>query len=46
MEDTKPIENCENINDNYFKPWKYNKINLKGKIALASFEELENFRFG
>ena len=42
IEDTKSIEICENINDNYVKPWKHNEINLKGKIPLASFEELES----
>ena len=36
------IENCENINGNYVKPWKHNKINLKRKMPLASFEELES----
>ena len=29
-------------NDNYVKPWKHNKINQKGEMALASFEELES----
>ena len=42
MEDTESVENCENINDNYVKPWKHNEINLKGKMPLASFEELES----
>ena len=42
MEDTESIENCENINDNYVKPWKHNEINLKGKIPLTRFEELES----
>ena len=42
MEDIESIENCENINDNYVKPWKHNEINLKGKMSLASFEELES----
>ena len=41
MEDTESIDNCENINDNYVKPWKHNEINLKGKIPLISFEQLE-----
>ena len=36
------IDNCESINDNYVKPWKHNIINLKGKIPLARFEELES----
>ena len=42
MEDTKSIDNCESINDNYGEPWKHNEINLKGKMPLASFEELES----
>ena len=42
MEDTKSVHNCGNINDNYVKPWKHNEINLKGKMPLASFEELES----
>ena len=42
MEDTKSIDNFENINDNYVKPWKHNEINLKEKIPLAKFEELES----
>ena len=42
MEDTKSIENCENIYENYAKPWKHNEINLKGKMPLSSFEELES----
>ena len=42
MEDKESIEKCENINDNYVKPWKRNEINLKGKMLLAIFEELES----
>ena len=42
MEDTDSIDNCENFNDNYVKPWKHNEINLKGKMPLARFEELES----
>ena len=42
IEDTESIEICENINDNYVKPWKHNEINLEGKMSLASFEELES----
>ena len=41
IEDTKSIEICENINDNYVKPWKHNEIKLKGKMPLTSFEDLE-----
>ena len=41
MEDTESIDNCENINENYVKPWKHNKINQKGKMPLAIFEELQ-----
>ena len=42
MEDTKSIDLCENIDENYVKHWKHNKINQKGKIPLAIFEELES----
>ena len=42
MEDTESIDNCENINDNYVKPWKHNESNLKGKMPLARFEELKS----
>ena len=42
MEDTESIENCESINDNYVKPWKHNEINIKEKMPLTSFEELES----
>ena len=42
MEDIESIDNCESINDNYDKPWKHNEINLRGKMPLASFEELES----
>ena len=40
MEDKESIDICNNINDNYVKPWKHNKINQKGKMSLTSFEEL------
>ena len=42
MEDTKSIDICENIVENYVKHWKHNKINHRGKMPLASFEELES----
>ena len=42
MEDTESIDICENINDNYVKPWKHNEINQNGKLQLASVEELES----
>ena len=41
MEDKESIDICKNINENYVKPWKHNEINQKGKMPLASFEELE-----
>ena len=41
MEDTKSRDNYEKINYNYVKPWKHNKINLKEKMPLTRFEELE-----
>ena len=40
MEDTELIDICENINDNYVKPWKHNKINKKVKTPLTRFDEL------
>ena len=42
MEDTKSIDMCEKINENYVKPWKHNEINLKGKMPLTIFEEIES----
>ena len=42
VEDTETNDICENINDNYVKPWKHNEINQKGKLPLASVEELES----
>ena len=41
IEDTESIEICENIIDDYVKHWKHNEINLKGKMPLARFEDLE-----
>ena len=38
MEDTKSIDNFENINENYVKPWRHNEINLKGKMPLTSLK--------
>ena len=42
MEDIESIDICENISDNYAKPWKPNTINLKGKMPIVSFEELDS----
>ena len=42
MEDTETIDLCENINDNYVKPWKHNEIIKKGKChsqALRSWNQ-------
>ena len=36
------IEVCENLMNNYVKHWKYTEINPKGKMPLASIEELES----
>ena len=35
-------ELCENITNNYVKHWKHTLINPKGKMPLASIEELES----
>ena len=40
-ENVESTEVCENIMNNYVKHWKHTEINLKGKIPLASLEELE-----
>ena len=42
MEDRESIENYESINYNIVKPWKHNEINIKGKMPLEIFEELES----
>ena len=41
-ENVESTEVCENINNNYVKHWKHTKINPKGKMPLASIEELES----
>ena len=33
---------CENITNNYVKHWKHIDINPKGKMPLASVEEIES----
>ena len=40
-ENVESIEVCENITNNYVKHWKHTEINPKGKMILASVEELE-----
>jgi hypothetical protein len=42
MEDTKSIESRENKNVEYVKAWRHTKLNIKGKIAVASLEEMES----
>ena len=41
MEDTESIQNCENINENYVKPWKHNEINLKGRTLQYQLMVIE-----
>ena len=42
IEDTKSIDICENENEEYVKSWRHTKLNVKGKIPLASSEEMES----
>ena len=42
IEDMESTEVCENIINNYVKPWKHIEINQKGKMPLASMEEMES----
>ena len=39
-ENVESTEVCENITNNYVKHWKHTEINPKGKMPLASIEEL------
>ena len=41
-ENVESTEFCENIMNNYVKHWKHTEINPKGKMPLASIEELES----
>ena len=42
IEDTKSIDICENKHEEYVKSWRHIEINIKGKIPLASLEEIES----
>ena len=42
IENVESTKVCENIMNNYVKHWKHREINPKGKIPLASLEELES----
>ena len=42
IEDTRSIEVCENIVDNYVKDWKQIIVNQNGNIPLKSLEKLES----
>ena len=42
IEDTESIEICENKNVKYVKAWRHIKLNIKGKMSLASLEEMES----
>ena len=42
IENVESTEVCENITNNYVKAWRHTEINPKGKMPLASVEELES----
>jgi hypothetical protein len=42
IEDTESIDICENENAGYVKAWRHTELNVKGKIPLASSEEMES----
>jgi hypothetical protein len=42
IEDTKSIDICENENAGYVKAWRHTELNIKGKMSLASSEEMES----
>ena len=42
IEDTKSIDICENENAEYVKAWRHTELNVKGKMPLASSEEMES----
>ena len=42
IEDTKSTDICENKTEKYVKAWRHTEINTKGKMPLASVEEIES----
>ena len=42
IEDTESIDICENENAGYVKSWRYTELNVKGKMPLASSEDMES----
>jgi hypothetical protein len=42
IEDTESIDICENKNAGYVKAWRHIELNVKGKMPLASSEEMES----
>jgi hypothetical protein len=42
IEDTESIDICENENAGYVKAWRHTELNVKGKMPLASSEEMES----
>ena len=42
IEDTKSIDICENENARPVKSWRHIELNVKGKMPLASLEEMES----
>jgi hypothetical protein len=42
IEDTQSIYICKNENVGYVKAWRHAEINVKGKIPLATLDEMES----
>jgi hypothetical protein len=42
IEDPKSIDICENENSEYVEAWRHTKLNIKGKIQLASSKDMES----
>jgi hypothetical protein len=42
IDDSESIDICKNENVGYVKAWRHIELNLKGKMPLASSEEMES----
>ena len=42
IEDIESIDICENENEGYVKAWRHSELSVKGKIPLASLEDMES----
>jgi hypothetical protein len=42
IDDSESTDICENENAGYVKAWRHVELNVKGKIPLASLEEIES----